>query len=62
MADATVIDRLRLRAVLLAEGLRNCHLHRLALAERPDGRDVRGVVLDATTTDPGNRSRCQDGW
>jgi hypothetical protein len=31
MADATVIDSLRLRAVLLAE--------------RPDGRGVRGVVL-----------------
>jgi hypothetical protein len=33
--------------------------HRLALAERPDGLGVRGEVLDATTTDPGNRSRCQ---
>jgi hypothetical protein len=52
MADATISERLRLRAVLLAGGLRSRHLHCLAPAERPDGRGVRGVVLDATTTGP----------
>jgi hypothetical protein len=47
MADATVIDRLRLRAVLLAEGLRNCHLPRASWSA------PRASIIVNATSSPG---------